>query len=295
MLDISTLILAAVPLLFYINLYSYFPPQGQVKKNSFNHRSFESQDVCHLSLLAVFCSCCNRHQWSNRIKAVAQRSWSDACNGVCLAPFRESWIPVNFSRWNNYNSGLQPDAANALNTANAFISLGLKDLGYTYINMDDGWPSMSRDSSGNLVPNPTFFPNGMLNLTTEIHSMGLKFGLYGDSGTQTCSGFPGSQGFEAQDAAQLSEWGVDYWKYDNCNTPSGDSEPRYQLMSNELAAQSHSILYSLCQWGVDSVWTWGASVGNSWRVGGDITNSWRYALFCCIHVDGHDIYLPCVP
>ena len=40
-------------------------------------------------------------------------------------------------------------------------------------------------------------------------------GLYGDSGTQTCSGYPGSQGYEAVDAKTLAEWGIDLWKYDN--------------------------------------------------------------------------------
>lgn len=123
-------------------------------------------------------------------------------NGVGLTPAMG---------WNNYNANVQPSAANALATANAFISLGLKALGYEYINMDDGWPSQTRDASGNFVANPALFPNGIANLTSTLHSMGLKFGLYGDSGTATCSGFPGSQGFEKQDAAQLSAWGVDYW------------------------------------------------------------------------------------
>lgn len=119
--------------------------------------------------------------------------------------------------WNTWNSGLPPTAANALAQANAFISLGLKDLGYTYVNMDDTWSQKTRSSSGQLVPNPSYFPNGMKNLTDQIHALGLKFGLYGDSGTATCSGFPGSAGYEKVDAATLAAWGVDYWKYDNCN------------------------------------------------------------------------------
>lgn len=162
-----------------------------------------------------------------------------------------------------------------MNAAKAFVSLGLKDLGYKYINMDDTWSSQTRDSSGNLQADPTKFPAGIPALVENIHNLDLLFGLYGDSGTTTCSGFPGSQGYEAQDAALLSSWGVDYWKYDNCATPSGNSEPRYETMRDALLAQSHKILYSLCQWGADSVWTWGASVGNSWRVSGDATNGWR--------------------
>ena len=61
----------------------------------------------------------------------------------------------------------------------------------------------------------------MKSLADKIHGMGLKFGLYGDSGTKTCSGYPGSQGYQTQDAKQPAAWGVDYWKYDNCNAPSG--------------------------------------------------------------------------
>ena len=81
---------------------------------------------------------------------------------------------------------------------------------------------MSRDSSSNLVADPTKFPNGMKNLANKIHGMGLKFGLCGDSGTKTCSGYPGSQGYETQDSKQPAALGVDYWKNDNCNTLSGN-------------------------------------------------------------------------
>lgn len=123
-------------------------------------------------------------------------------------------------------------AADALSAANAFVSLGLNKLGYTYVNIDDCWSTMARDSSGNLVADPSKWPNGIKNVSDQIHALGLKFGefernlhllnannnckgLYGDSGTATCSGYPGSQGYETQDAKQLAAWGVDYWKYDN--------------------------------------------------------------------------------
>lgn len=127
---------------------------------------------------------------------------------------------------------------------------------------------MSRDAAGNLVADPNGWPAGVKTVADQIHGLGLKFGLYGDAGTATCAGFPGSLGHESQDAKQLAAWGVDYWKYDNCNAPSGNSQSRYQTMSDALAASGRTILYSLCNWGVDSVWTWGASAGNSWRVGG---------------------------
>ncbi|KAM3072581.1 hypothetical protein ACMFMG_009374 [Clarireedia jacksonii] len=103
----------------------------------------------------------------------------------------------------------------------------------------------------------------------------LAAGLYGDSGTATCSGYPGSQGYETQDAKTLASWGIDFWKYDNCATPStGTSQTRYTTMSNALTSSGREIYYAMCNWGADSVWTWGLKTGNSWRVSGDITDTW---------------------
>ncbi|PQE14057.1 hypothetical protein CJF30_00006887 [Rutstroemia sp. NJR-2017a BBW] len=189
--------------------------------------------------------------------------------------------------WNSWNAfGCNgASASSAMTAANQFVNLGLKNLGYTYVNIDDCWHSKSRNSSGNLVADPSKWPNGMAYTVNQIHAMGLKFGLYGDAGTMTCAGYPGSQGHEQQDANLLSSWGVDYWKYDNCYTPCNgqvpqtcwiarNSESWYQTFGNALKSVSHPILYSLCSWGVDSVWTWGDSVGNSWRVTGDIQDTW---------------------
>lgn len=172
------------------------------------------------------------------------------------------------------NAGLPASAASALNAANQFVSLGLKAAGYLYVNIDDTWSEMLRNSSGYLVPDRSKWPNGVLAVSTEIHNLGLKFGLYGDGGTKTCSGYPGSQGYETQDAKTLASWGVDYWKYDNCDTTSGNDKTRYSTMSNALQASGRTILFAMCNWGDDSVWIWGAGVGNSWRISGDVTNKW---------------------
>jgi alpha-galactosidase len=116
--------------------------------------------------------------------------------------------------------------------------------------------------------------------------MGLKFGLYGCAGTMTCAGYPGSEGREAQDARTIASWGVDYWKYDNCYTPCPSGTPQtcpnpnqssetwYKTMSNALLSTGKPILFSLCNWGIDNVWTWGGSVGNSWRMSIDNWGGW---------------------
>ncbi|RYP63035.1 hypothetical protein DL771_009450 [Monosporascus sp. 5C6A] len=178
--------------------------------------------------------------------------------------------------WNSWNIAgcAYANATSALSTAKAFVSLGLKDLGYTYVNIDDCWSSKSRNSSGYLVPDPIKWPQGMKAVADQIHGMGLKFGLYGCSGTMTCERYPGSQGYESQDAKTLASWGVDYWKYDNCFTPSGNSSSRFMKMRDALAGANRPILYSMCQWGNDRVWEWAMPVGNSWRMSGDIRATW---------------------
>ncbi|KAI3321477.1 glycoside hydrolase family 27 protein [Xylariaceae sp. AK1471] len=190
--------------------------------------------------------------------------------------------------WNSWNQGgcNAATATVALNTAKAFVSLGLKDAGYVYVNIDDCWSSKSRNSSGYLVPDSSKFPNGIKAVADEIHGMGLKFGLYGDAGTLTCGGYPGSQGYEQKDASLLASWGVDYWKYDNCYTPcnsgsqqtcgnpAGNSQTWYVKMRDYLLNSNHPILFSLCNWGRDSVWTWGGNVGHSWRMSVDNWGGW---------------------
>lgn len=177
----------------------------------------------------------------------------------------------------------------AIDTANKFVSLGLKDLGYTYVNIDDCWTTKSRDGSGNLVADPSKWPNGVKTVVDQIHGMGLKFGLYGCVGTMTCAGYPGSWGHETQDARLLANWGVDFWKYDACYTPCANGQtPQtcwdpnyntrawYEKMRDALASvrSTKNIYYNLCQWGRDNVWTWGNSVGNSWRMSGDNWQDW---------------------
>lgn len=51
----------------------------------------------------------------------------------------------------------------------------------------------------------------------EVHSKGLKLGLYEDYGTKTCAGFPGSLAHVELDAQTFAAWGVDYLKLDACN------------------------------------------------------------------------------
>jgi alpha-galactosidase len=79
-------------------------------------------------------------------------------------------------------------------------------------------------------------------LGDHLHRVGLKFGVYSDSGNKTCEGYPGSFGHEALDAATYAEWGVDYLKYDFCNMNNGESEVGlYKLNSSLPVAWKHLV------------------------------------------------------
>jgi alpha-galactosidase len=85
--------------------------------------------------------------------------------------------------------------------ADAMVSSGMVAAGYRSFNIDDCWPMMNRAASGDIVPDPDKFPNGMANFSGELAKRGLQLGIYTAHGPKTCQGFPGSLGHEKQDAA----------------------------------------------------------------------------------------------
>jgi len=143
----------------------------------------------------------------------------------------------------------------------------------SYVNIDDCW-QVSRDSNGVIVADPERFPYGIPALAQYVHSKGLKFGLYSDSGEMTCQGRPGSYKHEAIDARTYAAWKVDYLKYDNCYDDNIKPEVRYPPMRDALNATGMPILFSMCEWGVDTPYEWAPAVGNSWRTTYDINDNW---------------------
>lgn len=193
--------------------------------------------------------------------------------GLALTP------QMGWNSWNKFGTGINEQMVKEM--ADALISTGLKDAGYNYILLDDGWMDMERDAQGNLVPHPEKFPNGIKVVAEYVHSRGLKFGLYNCAGSKTCAGYPGSRGHEYQDALKYAEWGVDYLKYDWCNTGKLNAEEAYITMRDAIYAAGRPILLSICEWGTDAPWKWAQSVGHSWRTTGDI-----YNCFSCKHDHG---------
>lgn len=141
-------------------------------------------------------------------------------------------------RWNTWNTfACNINQQTILSAAQAIKNSGLINYGYEYVYatstwtnftiwigfsywcymssvIDDCWSvKSSRDSSGNLVADPSRFPNGMKWLADQVHALGLKIGIYSSAGTLTCAGYPASLGREAQDARLWASWGIDYREY----------------------------------------------------------------------------------
>jgi len=180
--------------------------------------------------------------------------------------------PMGWNSWNTFATDINEDLVKTI--ADKFIELGLKDAGYDYIVLDDGWMAKKRDANGNLIADPVKFPNGMKALAAYIHSKGLKFGLYNCAGSKTCAGYPGSRGFEYQDARSYASWDVDYLKYDWCNTEKLNAEGAYITMRDALKKAARPVVFSICEWGDNEPWKWATDVGHLWRVSGDIINCW---------------------
>ena len=185
--------------------------------------------------------------------------------------------PMGWNSWNTF--GYNINEAVVREIADALVSSGLKDYGYHYIVIDDCWSVREgRDSNGNLIPDPEKFPNGIKALADYVHRLGFKIGIYSDAAEQTCSGFPGSLGFEDQDAQLWASWDIDFLKYDYCHAPLFDQAiaiERYTRMGEALRNSGREILFSLCEWGNQSPHLWGRKVGgHMWRVSGDVYDSW---------------------
>ncbi len=192
---------------------------------------------------------------------------------VCFNAKAQKWEhladtpQMGWSTWNKFQGNINEDIIKGI--ADALVSTGLRDAGYTYLNIDDCWHG-KRDANGFIQVDSAKFPSGMRALADYVHSKGLKLGIYSDAGTETCGGMPGSLGHEYQDALQYARWGIDYLKYDWCNTENVNPQGAYILMSDALRAAGRPVLLSMCEWGSSHPWRWARDVGHSWRTTPDI-------------------------
>ncbi|XP_074037241.1 alpha-N-acetylgalactosaminidase [Leptinotarsa decemlineata] len=203
-------------------------------------------------------------------------------NGLALTP------PMGWMHWQRFrcliDCDIYPDECVSENLfrvmADHLASDGYLEAGYEYIMIDDCWASKERTSEGKLQPDPIRFPSGLKNLSDYVHGKGLKFGIYGDYGTLTCGGYPGSKDYLEIDANTFAEWGVDYLKLDGCYSDYHTIEGGYIKMGKYLNATGRPIVYS-CSWpayqepeGLKSNYSLLSEVCNLWRNWDDIEDSW---------------------
>ncbi|RAJ87420.1 alpha-galactosidase [Chitinophaga dinghuensis] len=187
--------------------------------------------------------------------------------------------PMGWNSWNTFQ--VEINEKMIMEMADELVKTGMKDAGYNYLVLDDGWMAMERDSLGNLVPDPKKFPHGLRAVVDYVHAKGLKFGMYNCAGTLTCAKYPGTRGYEYQDARNYAAWNIDYLKYDWCNTKGINAKEAYTTMSNALRKAGHPMIFSICEWGVNKPWEWGEPVGQLWRTTEDI---WQ--VFDSVHSHG---------
>ncbi|WP_308167934.1 NPCBM/NEW2 domain-containing protein [Catellatospora tritici] len=181
---------------------------------------------------------------------------------------------MGWNSWNRFGCNIDENLIRA--TADAIVAKGLDTAGYRYVNIDDCWMASTRDAQGKLRSDPTRFPSGIASLAAYVHGKGLKLGIYSSAGTATCQGLPASLDHEVVDAQTWASWGVDLLKYDNCNNQGRPAIERYKAMGDALKATGRPIVYSLCNWGLDTPWIFGPNVGGSmWRTTDDINDSWN--------------------
>ena len=189
--------------------------------------------------------------------------------------------PMGWNSWYAYGVDNTADLTSA--AAAAMVRHGLASKGFMYVNIDDGWQG-GRTERGDIVPLKTF--GGMQKLIAHVHRLGLRFGIYSSPGPTTCAGHTGSWGHGLQDVRTYARWGVDFLKYDWCSYGQKLPSPPdleqyikpYAAMRRALDSVDRDIVFSICQYGMAHVWTWGARApvfGNQWRTSGDIIDTWQ--------------------
>lgn len=196
---------------------------------------------------------------------------------------------MGWSSWNTY--GVNINETLIKQQANAMVSKGLKNVGYKYINIDDGYFGGRDPETGHLLIHPTRFPNGLKGIVDHIHGKGLKAGIYSDAGRNTCgsmfSGDPIGKGVGMYEHDQMDadfffkDLGFDFIKVDFCGGSYHHNEDhlvlnereRYTAIAEAIRNTGRTdIRMNACRWAYPGTWINEAAV--SWRTTGDINCSW---------------------
>ena len=204
-----------------------------------------------------------------------------ACYALCLNAQVET-PTMGWSSWNTFLVNISEDIIKG--QADAMVSKGLKDVGYQYINIDDGF-QYGRTPEGKVRIHPKRFPNGLKVVSDYIHSKGLKAGIYSDAGDCTCGSLSngdtqntnvGFYGYEQIDADYyFKELEFDFIKVDYCggNHAHLNEQEQYTAIHNAIVNTGRDVRYNLCRWAYPG--TWCHDISTSWRTTGDIYDGWK--------------------
>ena len=168
--------------------------------------------------------------------------------------------PMGCNTWGGWGPSVSEKSIRA--AADAMVSSGLIDHGYSYINIDDGWQGKRGGKYNAIQPNEKF--GDIKTLCDYVHARGLKIGIYSTPWITSYSGFVGGSsdsedgswhlakrkqdqfrhgkhGFDENDARQWAEWGFDYAKYDW----RIDDVEIAQRMADALKATGRDMVYNI--------------------------------------------------
>ena len=210
--------------------------------------------------------------------------------------------PIGWNGWNAWEAKL--DREKVIASAEAMVSKGLRDHGWTYINIDDSWQGKREGPDTALQPNAKF-PE-IKGMVDYIHSLGLKAGLYSTPYVASYGGYVGASSdsvkggetfeqikknkqfyhhigpfkFETNDAKQMAKWGFDFLKYDwRIDVASTER------MWDALKKSGRDIVFSLSNNApFEKVNDWNR-VSNMYRTGPDIKDSWTSLFLTSFTLD----------
>lgn len=135
---------------------------------------------------------------------------SDSIEMKIVVGDKQRLTPVQgWSSWYTQSQAISEDGV--LLMAESIMKTGINDYGYTYLNIDDAWQgNRTNERPPKLVGKKPFINNGISyggfsdfkNLTSYLHSLGLKAGIYSGPKPSTYAGFLGSSSY--------NESGMDY-------------------------------------------------------------------------------------
>ena len=177
--------------------------------------------------------------------------------------------PMGWNSWNRTGPNINEKLI--METADALVSSGMRDLGYVYVSLDDGWQAPSpaeSDAHGTPLWHKERFPHGMKPLAEYMHQRGLKFGLYSRPAWTRRN--------EALLANALADWKIDYLKYDF----SAPDEIRRMVAAIRRAGRP--VCFNSCEWGSAEPWHWSWLVGcQSFRFMYDQVDKWSNPADWC--------------